>query len=207
MLAVDKKVLKAQFSRNSLEIHSKLVGLYLENLNAIATQAAIVADLGFGAVKEMGFHKEMDKTVHTPGSFTFGYFYYFMAISGLVTSVLALSQSTICVVFGHTMFLYGENHEVSLLAVHKMRTHQLESGFWGAVCAFCLIMQGCIFTWGMVPMDLGLIITVVYMCGMYMIYTEGRRTIASFRPETSLQGICLLSSVHWLNTLLRPRFE
>jgi hypothetical protein len=38
---------------HSLQVHSKLVHLYLANLNAIATQAAIVTDLGFGSIREV----------------------------------------------------------------------------------------------------------------------------------------------------------
>ena len=145
MLNVDKKVLHAQFSRNSLEIHSKLVHLYLQNLNAIAVQAAIVADLGFGAVKEMDYP---DSSIR--GSNYFSYIFYFFALGSFVSSMLSLSQSTLCVVFGHTMFLYGENHEDSLLAIKKIRIHQVEAGFWGAVCACSLLLQGCLWTWGSV---------------------------------------------------------
>jgi hypothetical protein len=188
MLHVDKKVLHAQFSRNSLEIHSKLVHLYLSNLNAIAVQAAIVADLGFGAVKEMDYpHSSI------PGSQYFSYIFYFFALLSLVTSMLALSQSTLCVVFGHTMFLYGENHEDSLIALKRIRLHQLESGFWGAVCGFTLLAQACAYTWGMISSKyIGFVVTFVYIVGYYIIYTESIKAIQMFTPDRELLGLVFL---------------
>ena len=138
MLATDRDVLYSQFTRNSLQVHSKLVHLYLANLNAIATQAAIVADLGFGGIKEVELPKN-----HIRGSFMFGYIYYICCMCSLMASLMALSQSTILVIYGHSLFIKGENPDESITAVGQMRSSQLESGFWGAVCTLFLLIQVC----------------------------------------------------------------
>lgn len=136
MLAADRDVLYSQFTRNSLQVHSKLVHLYLANLNAIATQAAIVADLGFGGIKEVEL-----PTSHIRGSFMFAYLYYIFCMISMMAALMALSQSTILVIYGHSLFIKGESSEDSLGAVGQLRSSQLESGFWGAVCTLSLLCQ------------------------------------------------------------------
>mmetsp|Transcript_1095 Transcript_1095/g.2253 ORF Transcript_1095/g.2253 Transcript_1095/m.2253 type:complete len:493 (-) Transcript_1095:360-1838(-) len=176
MLACDRDVLHSQFTRNSLQVHSKLVHLYLANLNAIATQAAIVADLGFGSIREV----EVPQS-HIRGSFMFGYIYYICSMSSLMASLMALSQSTILVIYGHSLFIKGEDSDASIAAVGQMRSSQLESGFWGAVCGMFLLLQGLAFSWANVSnYRVGLVVTMVYVFGMYYVYSHGINSIHSF---------------------------
>ena len=176
MLAADRDVLYSQFTRDSLEVHSKLIRLYLANLNAIATQAAIVADLGFGGIKEV----ELPET-HIKGGFMFGYIYYICCMGALMASLMALSQSTILVIYGHSLFIKAETSEESLGAVRQMRSSQLESGFWGAICTFFLLVQGCVYTWANVTnYRVGIIVTLVYASAIYFLYTQGTDAITSF---------------------------
>ena len=128
------------------------------------------------------------------GSYMFGYLYYICCMVSLMASLMALSQSTILVIYGHSLFVKGETSDVSIGAVGKLRSSQLESGFWGAVCTFFLLVQACVYTWATVTnYRVGIVTSMVYIAAMYNIYTHGISSIHSFlivkeRNEAKARG-------------------
>ena len=53
MIAADRNMLKASLTRGILEIQLNLVNLYTSNLNAIATQVALVVGFSFTGIAEI----------------------------------------------------------------------------------------------------------------------------------------------------------
>jgi hypothetical protein len=176
-LQVDRKVLQSQYSRNNLNIHFKLVSLYVTNLNSLATTSALIAGLSFGCIHEFDY-----PTKFIPTAWRFGYFYSLVSMLALVFAILALSQTTICVIFGPTMFLFGENHSDSLSALQIMKHQQKEGFFWSCSCVAMAFLQTLFFEWGVTHFPLACILTVVHFCGYYIIYNQGLKTIGELTP-------------------------
>jgi hypothetical protein len=176
-LLVDRKVLQSQYSRNNLNIHFKLVSLYVTNLNSLATTSALIAGLSFGCIHEFDYPTKFIST-----SWRFGYFYSLVSMLALVFAILALSQTTICVIFGPTMFLFGENHSDSLSALQIMKQQQKEGFFWSCACVAMAFLQTLFFEWGVTHFPLACILTVVHLCGYYVIYKQGQKTMRELMP-------------------------
>jgi hypothetical protein len=176
-LLVDRKVLQSQYSRNNLNIHFKLVSLYVTNLNSLATTSALIAGLSFGCIHEFDYPTKFIST-----SWRFGYFYSLVSMLALVFAILALSQTTICVIFGPTMFLFGENHSDSLSALQIMKQQQKEGFFWSCACVAMAFLQTLFFEWGVTHFPLACILTVVHLCGYYVIYKQGQKTMKELVP-------------------------
>jgi hypothetical protein len=177
-LLVDRKVLQSQYSRNNLNIHYKLVSLYVTNLNSLATTSALIAGLSFGCIHEFDY-----PTKYMPlDSWRFGYFYSLFSMLALVFAILALSQTTICLIFGPTMFLFGESHSDSLTALQIMKQQQYEGYYWSCSAIAMAFLQTLFYTWGVTHFPLACILTIVHLCGYYIIITQGRQTIRELVP-------------------------
>lgn len=181
-LLVDKKVLESQYTRNNLNIHYKLISLYVNNLNSIATTCALISSLSFSCIHEFDY-----PTKYLSTSWRFGYFYSLFSMCAVISAILGLSQSTICVIFGPTMFLFGDGHIDSLTALKIMKNQQDEAGFWTGVCVFMALLQSLFFTWGVTHFPLSCFLTFVHLCGYYIIYKFGQKTINELNPP-SLQS-------------------
>lgn len=180
-LLVDKKVLQSQYSRNNLNIHFKLVSLYVTNLNSIATTSALIAGLSFSCIHEWDYPTKFLRT-----AWRFGYFYYLVSMLALISAILALSQTTICLNFGPTMFLFGETHSDSLSALNMMKLQQNEGFYWSCMAILMALLQSMFFIWGVTYFSLACLLTGVHLCGYYIIYTQGIKTMNSFLPKTNL---------------------
>lgn len=170
-------MLQSQYSRNNLNIHYKLVSLYVTNLNSLATTSALIAGLSFGCIHEFDY-----RTRFIPTSWRFGYFYSLFSMLALIFAILALSQTTICVIFGPTMFLFGQTHADSLSALQIMKQQQQEGFFWSCSCVAMALLQTLFFEWGMTRFPLACVLTGVHFCGWYIIYTQGQNTIRELMP-------------------------
>lgn len=182
-LLVDKKVLQSQYSRNNLNIHFKLVSLYVSNLNSLATTAALIAGLSFGCIHEFDY-----PTKYLPTEWRFGYFYTLVSMLALIFSILSLSQTTICLIFGPTMFLFGESHSDSLSALNLMRHQQREGFFWSCSSVAMAYLQALFFVWGVAHLPVACIVTVTHLIGYYIIYTQGMKTMNELLPKQSSSG-------------------
>lgn len=118
MIAADRNMLKASLTRGILEIQLNLVNLYTSNLNAIATQAALVAGFAFTGIAETTYPG------HGVVPLTLGYFYYFFDTLCLVSGLFAVSQATIVTLYGPAMALSGETPEAVTRSVVLMRDQQ-----------------------------------------------------------------------------------
>ena len=118
MIAADRNMLKASLTRGILEIQLNLVNLYTSNLNAIATQAALVAGFSFTGIAETTYPG------HGVVPLTLGYFYYFFDTLCLVSGLFAVSQATIVTLYGPAMALSGETPEAVTRSVVLMRDQQ-----------------------------------------------------------------------------------
>jgi hypothetical protein len=193
-LQVDRKVLLTQYSRDNLSIHYKLISLYVTNLNSIGTTSALIAQLSFACLHEFDY-----PTKHITPDWRLGYLYTFFAMIAIITAILTLLQSTICLIFSPTMFLFGNDHYDSLSALYIMKKQQEEAGFWSVICVFMSLSQALVYTWGVAywPCSIGL--TIVHFCGYYIIYSQGKKTINLFSPpshtpheQPKTQGFSLL---------------
>jgi hypothetical protein len=177
MIAAERNVIQSQFARKSLHSHKILIHLFLANLHSISTQAAIICDVSFGGVGEV----ELPANSDIVGAFVFGYIYYFCCMCALMTALLALSHSTIYTIYGHSLFLKSETSELSVGAVDKLKSSQQESGMWGALSTLFVLMQGCVYTWANVSnVRVGIVVTLIYLIGIYTIYAQGVKTIKLF---------------------------
>lgn len=179
-LLIDKKVLQSQYTRNNLNIHYKLVTLYSTNLNSIATTCSLIAQLSFSCLHEFDY-----PTKFLPTNWRFGYFYTLFSMCALISAILALSQSTICVIFGPTMFLFGDGHVDSLSALQFMKKQQNNAGFWTGICVFMAFLQSLFYTWGVTHFPLSCFLTFVHFCGYYIIYKCGKNTIQELSPPST----------------------
>lgn len=177
-LLVDKKVLQSQYSRNNLNIHFKLVNLYVTNLNSLATTSALIAGLSFGCIHEFDYPMK-----YIPTEWRFGYFYSLVSMLALIFAILSLSQTTICVIFGPTMFLFGDSHSDSLSALNMMRQQQREGFFWSCSSVAMAFLQALFFVWGVAHLPVACIVTVAHLIGYYVIYTQGLKTMEELMPK------------------------
>ena len=178
-LLVDKKVLESQYTRDNLSIHYKLITLYTKNLNSIAITCSLISSLSFGCIHEFDF-----PTKFLPTNWRFGDFYTLFSMCAVISSILGLSQSTICVIFGPTMFLFGDGHVDSLTALKIMKHQQNEAGFWTCVSVFMALLQSLFYTWGVTHFPLSCFLTFVHFCGYYIIYSYGRQSIQELSPSS-----------------------
>jgi hypothetical protein len=180
-LQVDKKVLQSQYSRNNLNIHYKLVRIYVTNLNSLATTTALMVRLSFGSIQEFDY-----PTYYISSDWRFGYFYSLFSMLTVVCGILALSQTTICLIFGPTMFLFGHTHSDSLSALQTMRQQQKEGFFWSCSCIAMAFLQTLFYEWGITTFPLACIITILLLVGTYVIYIQGLKTMKELSPPASL---------------------
>lgn len=87
MIVADRNMLKASLAKGVLEIQLTLIQLYTSNLNAIGTQAALIAGFAFTGIAETPYPNDNfdDEVIE--------YFYYFFITVTLVSGLFAVSQA------------------------------------------------------------------------------------------------------------------
>ena len=173
MLSRQKEVLNAQFARNNLEIHKKVVDLYLLNLVTVVVFALIAMSHFVNGTRRVG-----DFVLNHPIA---AYPYLMTAILGiyssLVTSLLAVTMYT----YGNAMFLQTEDHKKVVSVVRKMKLMQEQAGKWGLLVLFFIIMQKWIPIWGTgVPYIFIAGQSTIFLAGFYMIFTHARKAVDLF---------------------------
>ncbi|CAE7552949.1 unnamed protein product [Symbiodinium microadriaticum] len=174
MIVADRNMLKASLAKGVLEIQLTLIQLYTSNLNAIGTQAALVAGFAFTGIAE---------TIYPQGEFVDGileYFYYFFITTTLVSGLFAVSQSTIVTLYGPAMALSGETPEAVTTSVSNMRRQQDFVFKVGAVAVTSLFLSAIFLSWARRPKGVATLNTLVYLGVYYLMVTEGRKAYMLF---------------------------
>mgnify|MGYP003386813069 FL=1 len=111
-------MLKASLAKGVLEIQLTLIQLYTSNLNAIGTQAALIAGFAFTGIAETPYPNDNfdDEVIE--------YFYYFFITVTLVSGLFAVSQAVcgtlrLFVCFVHSIVIHSQHriHITSLVGV------------------------------------------------------------------------------------------
>jgi hypothetical protein len=180
MIVADRNMLKASLAKGVLEIQLTLIQLYTSNLNAIGTQAALVAGFAFTGIAE---------TMYPQGDWIDGileYFYYFFITTTLVSGLFAVSQSTIVTLYGPAMALSGETPEAVTTSVSNMRRQQDFVFKVGAVSVTSLFLSAIVLSWARRPKGVATLNTIVYLVVYYLMVTEGQKAynlFASIKEE------------------------
>jgi hypothetical protein len=174
MLEADKNLLSATLTVGILEIQQNLVQLYLNNLNAVATQTALFCAFSFTGLFE---------TI-IPHDYTYQYalafFYYFFQTVAVTVGLFAIAQATIVTIGGPAMALKGETPEAVTHVVKIMKNQQ------NFVVMLFSITLGCIFgmmlfwMWIKRPIGIATINTVILLVMYGLIVYSAKNTSNEF---------------------------
>lgn len=91
MLAADRSLLEVNLRQSAIKLKEKELNLYMENFNAMATQAAVLA----------GFTTTCLIEIHIPEktSMSAQNFLYFSAISSICANITCVSLSTLTTIW------------------------------------------------------------------------------------------------------------
>jgi hypothetical protein len=181
-LIVDRKALHSQYNRKNLQIHYQLVSLYATNLNSIATISALIARLSFGEIQGL------DLLPSAPLR-TLDYLYSLISIFALLTALLSLTQTTLCLLFHPIMFLFGETRVDPITALCEMREKQHEGFIWCCTSVGFALLQALVFSWSITSFPLSCILTMVHLGGYALIYLTGKQTINELTPVVATPSV------------------
>lgn len=173
MLRSQKELLNAQFARGNLDIHKKVVKLYLLNLVTVVMYALIAMAQFFGGIRRVnGF---ISKNRYA------AYIYLFTVILGiwccLMTSLLAITMYS----YGYGNFLMTKDHKEVIVVVRKMKLIQEQSAQWGFAVLICVVFEKWIPTLGYGVSYYYLIgQSLIFLFGFYMIYFHGKKAVDMF---------------------------
>jgi ubiquitin len=91
MIAADRRLLQASIKQRRLEIKDREIGHYLNNMNMIATQGALVAGFAFGALSGVSSPEEDEEG----DGINIEYLHHFIFVNSLTLSVTANLASVI----------------------------------------------------------------------------------------------------------------
>mmetsp|Transcript_24793 Transcript_24793/g.36570 ORF Transcript_24793/g.36570 Transcript_24793/m.36570 type:complete len:439 (+) Transcript_24793:80-1396(+) len=174
MIVADKRVLKANLEKGSIAIQYKLIYLYSQNLNALATISELIAGLAMVALMETEY-----STGEIPDS-VFGYIYYFFAAVCLIAALLAYTTAGVEIVWGPIMALSGNNQQEVREATRHMRSQQNDSFFWGTGAIVTLFIGTWVFELAQSGYYVGIVVTIVLAVALFFIIYEGRRAYDMF---------------------------
>lgn len=174
MIVADRNMLKASLAKGVLEIQLTLIQLYTSNLNAIGTQAALIAGFAFTGIAETPYPNDnFDDAV-------IEYFYYFFITLTLVSGLFAVSQATIVTLYGPAMALSGETPEAVTSSVSNMRGQQDFVFKVGGVAITSLFLSAICLSWARRPRGVATVNTLVYLGVYYLMLSEGRKAFLLF---------------------------
>jgi len=167
-------MLKASLAKGVLEIQLTLIQLYTSNLNAIGTQAALIAGFAFTGIAETPYPNDNfdDEVIE--------YFYYFFITVTLVSGLFAVSQATIVTLYGPAMALSGETPEAVTSSVSNMRGQQDFVFKVGGVAITSLFLSAICLSWARRPRGVASVNTIVYLGVYYLMVSEGRKAYLLF---------------------------
>lgn len=174
MIVADRNMLKASLAKGVLEIQLTLIQLYTSNLNAIGTQAALIAGFAFTGIAETPYPNDNfdDEVIE--------YFYYFFITVTLVSGLFAVSQATIVTLYGPAMALSGETPEAVTSSVSNMRGQQDFVFKVGGVAITSLFLSAICLSWARRPRGVASVNTIVYLGVYYLMVSEGRKAYLLF---------------------------
>lgn len=174
MIVADRNMLKASLAKGVLQIQLTLIQLYTSNLNAIGTQAALIAGFAFTGIAETPYPNDNfdDEVIE--------YFYYFFITLTLVSGLFAVSQATIVTLYGPAMALSGETPEAVTSSVSSMRGQQDFVFKVGGVAITSLFLSAICLSWARRPRGVATVNTLVYLTVYYLMVSEGRKAYMLF---------------------------
>ena len=177
MLYRQKELLNAQFARGNLEIHKKVVSLYLLNLVTVVMYSMVALAQFIYGLRSIPNFIENRPLISWPYIITSMLGIY----SSLTTSLLAVTMYT----YGHANFLQSEDHKKTIGTVRKMKLMQEQSAKW-AMCIFLfIVMQKWIPIFGNGISNIFAVIqSMIFIIGSYMAYIHGKRTITLFSEHS-----------------------
>lgn len=184
MIVADKKVLEANLKKGALAIQYKLVFLHTENLNSLATNAALLCGLALVALVETAY-----VTGSIPDWF-FGFIYYILASVSLVSGLLAYTQGSVEVIWGPIVALSGSSQDEVSQATRQMKVQEEEGVIWGAISCITLILSMWIFILAQSGPLVGIAVTLMMFFGLYMIVNEGKKAVDMFTEKAEWKGKC-----------------
>jgi hypothetical protein len=189
MLGRQKELLNAQFARGNLDIHKKVVNLYLLNLVTVVMYALIAMAQFFGGLRRYNQFIYYNRYA--------GYPYLFTVMLGIYCSLMAMLLAITMYSYGYGNFLMTENHKEVIAVVRKMKLIQEQSAQWAFAVLVCIVFEKWIPTWGL-GQSLYLFIgqSVIIFVGFYCIIHHGKMSIEIF-SEHSRGGcdLCVLTDI------------
>jgi ubiquitin len=123
MIAADRRLLQASIKQRRLEIKDREIGHYLNNMNMVATQGALVAGFSFGALSGVSPPEDSDSPTT--------YMHHFVFVNSLTASVTCNLASvivcTLCSILGPKMALLGPEGSTFDACERLKQEHKLAS--------------------------------------------------------------------------------
>ena len=176
MIAANKRLLKATLTEGVLGIQINLIQLYQSNLSAVATQSALIAGFSFTAISSAF-------TASSLFSRVLSYFYYACFTVCFCAALFALSQATICVMFGPSMALKSDDSDAVRQASEMMRQQQKLVFSIGVVSISALFLGACILAWATYPIPIAAVCCFFYVLGYSIVVSEGSKAYKTFNSK------------------------
>jgi uncharacterized membrane protein YhaH (DUF805 family) len=168
MIEANKKFIHATLQQGTAHIQGSLIQLYTYNLNAIGTQAALIAGFAFQAISNVAATLSTD---------ALDYWYYICYTICLITALFVLTQSTLTAIYGSTLSVRGNDASIVENAAKIMKLRQefiLKIGF---ACITSLFAGGILQAWTLFDTGVSVILSFLYFVFWIWIVIEGRKTI------------------------------
>jgi hypothetical protein len=178
MIEANKKYINATLKQGTAHIQGSLIQLYTYNLNAIGTQAALIAGFAFTALSDLN---------PTEASTALQYFYYIFYTICLITALFVLTQATIAAIFGTTLSIKGKNAKTVEIAAKIMKDKQVLILQMGSVCITSLFIGGVLQSWSLYPTGIAIIVTILYVSFWISIVWLGKATWNECKIETEIE--------------------
>jgi len=168
MIEANKKYINATLKQGTAHIQGSLIQLYTYNLNAIGTQAALIAGFAFTALSDLN---------PTEASTALQYFYYIFYTICLITALFVLTQATITAIYGTTLSIKGSDARAVEYAAKIMNDKQILILVMGFACISSLFIGGILQSWSLYPTGIAVIVTFLYVVFWILICVFANQTI------------------------------
>jgi len=201
MIHGDKNYLKATLTKGMLELQTRLINLYVGNLQSIGTQAALIGAFSFAGIGEI----TMPTTGYTWIGLEFLYDCFIHAT--LCLSIFATAQSTLVTMHGPAVALKGAEFDTVLFVANKIRDQRRLVLFIGAASLTCIFLATIFNFWAKIPPAVALSTTIVYVVGYAFTVREGLRCYDAFHPgsKTAMEKVTVTLSGRNLDTSVSNR--
>lgn len=185
MIVADKKVLEANLAKGSLTIQYKLNILYKNNLNSLATQAALIATIGL-----VGFQQGNSYPIPSNIGETIAQIILFFGLNvGTIASFIAYTQCSVAVIWGPIMGLSGEHQSEVIEATRHMLFQKNDSIIWGAFAILAVISTPFFYILLLVDWKCAISCGLAIVIGYYLIWTEGTKAYHLFNHEAEWRDL------------------